>query len=200
MSTTFTPGGSRWPYLLTQPFVLLHYVFTFLLPFNLSADTDWKAIANPFDDRVLVGIIFVALAVWAAVRASRKQETRPIAFGILWFFVAVAPTSSVIPFAEVTNDHRMYFPFVGLTLAATWVAVLALSGPAARAHGRRWIMPVAATAAVALLLAHIYGTRQRNIVWQTEESLWLDVTNKSPQNGRGLMAYGVIQMAKGRFD
>jgi tetratricopeptide (TPR) repeat protein len=53
---------------------------------------------------------------------------------------------------------------------------------------------------VAILLAHAYGTRQRNSVWRTEESLWLDVTNKSPENGRGLMTYGVIQMAKGDYD
>ena len=44
-----------------------------------------------------------------------------------------------------------------------------------------------------------YGTRQRNAVWHTEESLWLDATIKSPDNGRGLMNYGVIQMNKGRL-
>jgi tetratricopeptide (TPR) repeat protein len=200
LSTTFTPGGSRWPYLLTQPFVLLHYVFTFLLPFNLSADTDWKPIANPFDDRVLVGLIFVGLALWAAVATSRRRETRPMAFGILWFFVAVAPTSSVVPFAEVTNDHRVFFPFVGLALAATWAVALAIDARASRANAGAWTKPAIAVAAIALLFAHVYGTRQRNVVWHTEESLWLDVTNKSPQNGRGLMAYGVIQMGKGRLD
>lgn len=200
MAATFTPGGSRWPYLLTQPFVLLHYVFTFLLPFNLSADTDWKAIANPFDDRILVGFIFVGLALWAAVASARRRETRPIAFGILWFFVAVTPTSSVVPFAEVMNDHRVFFPFVGVALAATWAIVLAINARASRADAGGWTKPAIAVAAIALLFAHVFGTRHRNVVWQTEESLWLDVTNKSPQNGRGLMAYGVIQMGKGRLD
>jgi tetratricopeptide (TPR) repeat protein len=36
-------------------------------------------------------------------------------------------------------------------------------------------------------------------VWRTEESLWLDATIKSPQNGRGLMNYGVIQMGKRNY-
>jgi tetratricopeptide (TPR) repeat protein len=53
--------------------------------------------------------------------------------------------------------------------------------------------------AVAVLLAMAYGTWQRNIVWRTEESLWLDATIKSPGNGRGLMNYGVIQMNKGNL-
>jgi tetratricopeptide (TPR) repeat protein len=50
-----------------------------------------------------------------------------------------------------------------------------------------------------MLLAMAYGTRQRNIVWRTEESLWLDATIKSPDNGRGLMNYGVIQMNQGNL-
>ena len=53
--------------------------------------------------------------------------------------------------------------------------------------------------ALAVLLAMAYGTWQRNIVWRTEESLWLDATIKSPDNGRGLMNYGVIQMNKGNY-
>jgi len=44
-----------------------------------------------------------------------------------------------------------------------------------------------------------FGTIQRNIVWRTEESLWLDATTKSPDNGRGLMNYGVIQMNNGNY-
>ncbi|HSP34939.1 MAG TPA: tetratricopeptide repeat protein, partial [Thermoanaerobaculia bacterium] len=60
---------------------------------------------------------------------------------------------------------------------------------------RRGVIAVAAL----LLVAMAYGTHERNIVWHTEESLWLDVTRKSPQNGRGLMTYGVIRMGKGDY-
>lgn len=65
---------------------------------------------------------------------------------------------------------------------------------------RRSARTAIVAAAVAVLLAHAYGTWRRNIVWRTEESLWLDVTTKSPENGRGLMNYGLVQMEKGRFD
>lgn len=203
LETTFTPGGtSRWHYLLTQPFVLVHYMLTFFLPMNLSADSDWQPVTNPFDDRVLAGVVFIASALWIAVRASRRREKRPIAYGLLWFFVALIPTSSVVPLAEVMNDHRMFFPFVGVTLAVSWAMAIAI-GARQEAHaGRRWSRGpgvVLAGAAVTLLSAHAYGTWQRNKVWHTEESLWLDVTQKSPANGRGLMTYGVVQMGKGNF-
>jgi len=36
-------------------------------------------------------------------------------------------------------------------------------------------------------------------VWHNEETLWYDVTLKSPQNGRGLMNYGLTQMEKGDY-
>jgi tetratricopeptide (TPR) repeat protein len=56
---------------------------------------------------------------------------------------------------------------------------------------------VVAAACGLLLLAFAAGAWQRNAVWRTEESLWYDVTQRSPRNGRGLMNYGVTQMSKG---
>ena len=55
---------------------------------------------------------------------------------------------------------------------------------------------------VVLLLISSYsvGTHERNKVWSSTESLWYDVTIKSPNNGRGLMNYGLSLMAKGDYD
>jgi tetratricopeptide (TPR) repeat protein len=197
---TFDPGGrSPWGYWIAQPFVLLRYSWTFLLPVGLSADTDWTVLESAADWRFAAGMAFVAGALALAFAASERRATRPIAFGLLWFFAALLPTS-VLPLAEVTNDHRMYFPFAGLALAAAWaLALLALRHEAAlpRAPGAR---ALAALAFAALLAAHAFGVWRRNEVWDTRETLWLDVTRQSPRNGRGLMNYGLTQMAAGRFD
>lgn len=182
-------GDSRFDYLLTQPSVMVHYFLTFLLPANLSADTDWKVITNPFDDRVFIGLAFVAGMIWLAWRCSRSHETRPAAFGILWFFVALLPTS-VVPLAEVMNDHRLYFPIVGLILAACCAIGLLLrrSSPA--------VLRLSVAAGVLVLVAHAFGVHARNRVWKDDESLWLDATLKSPQNARGLMNYGLTRLGK----
>jgi tetratricopeptide (TPR) repeat protein len=45
-----------------------------------------------------------------------------------------------------------------------------------------------------------FGTIQRNIVWRTEESLWRDVTIKSPRNARGVLNYAVAELNKGEFE
>jgi tetratricopeptide (TPR) repeat protein len=186
--TTFVAGaGSAYPFRITQPLVSLRHFRSFFLPFWLSADTDHEPLATLWSGQAWLGFGFVAavaLAIWASLR---RRETRPVAFGLAWYLIAQAPTV-LYAVAEVENDHRMYFPFVGLTLAVTWAARLALPD--------RW--PRRATLPVLLVLAALaLGAWQRNRVWRTEESLWRDVTEKSPRNGRGLMNYGVCLLAKG---
>ena len=112
-----------------------------------------------------------------------------MAFGIVWFAVALLPTSAM-PLAEVANDHRMFFPFVGLALAVFQAARILLAP--------RW-RRAAAYATVAVLAVFVVGTRSRNEVWRSEETLWRDVTEKSPRNGRGWMNYGLQFMARGDY-
>ena len=95
-----------------------------------------------------------------------------------------------MPLAEVANDHRMFFPFAGLALAVATAVGLALPP--------RWSRPAAVTLA-AVLVVFVVGTRARNEVWRSEETLWRDVTLKSPGNGRGWMNYGLQFMARGDY-
>src|SRR5581483_6165840 len=183
--TFTTGGGSLGPYLWTQAFVWLRYAAAFFAPVDLSADNDWSVIATIADGRVLAGLAFVGALVWAIVRTSQRDDTRPIAFGLIWFVLALIPTS-VVPLAEVGNDHRMFFPFVGFSLAVCWAA---------------WLWARRATVALVaiVLIAEAVGVHARNDVWRTDESLWYDVTVNSPTNGRGLMNYGLTRMAAGDY-
>jgi protein O-mannosyl-transferase len=189
---SFTPGASSaYAYRITQPMVIFRYFRTFFIPTGLTADTDRVPFGSLFDGDALFGFVFLFALIAAAVWATRRRETRPIAFGLFWFLLAVLPTS-VFPLAEVENDHRMFFPFVGLTLSVSWAAALWLYSRPARRE-------IVATVGALVLLAFANGTWQRNKIWRTEESLWYDVTLKSPHNGRGLMNYGLTQMSKGEM-
>lgn len=199
-STWESGGNSKFYYLITQPWVLLRYFFTFFIPANLSADTDWEAFTNVFDERLFAGLVFMVLMIIIAFRASRQEKTRPVAFGIIWFFIALLPTSSFVALAEVTNDHRMFFPFVGLTCSTSWAIGLFIIKHYKRINENFLLKCILLVFCLALLGAYAYGTRQRNIVWQSNESLWYDVTLKSPKNGRGLMNYGLALMAKGDYN
>jgi protein O-mannosyl-transferase len=125
-------------YLWTQPFVALRYFSMFFAPVGLSADNDWPLLSGPTDPRALAGLLFVVVLIVGTWRFSHRDATRPLAFGTIWFVVALLPTS-LTPLAEVANDHRMFFPFVGLSLAVTEAAALL----------KRAVLPGARDAAVA---------------------------------------------------
>ncbi len=185
-------------YVLTQAWVWLHYFISFFLPMNLSADTDLTVINNVFDERIILGLIFVVLLVITIFKTSAKKETKPIAFGLIWFAASLLPTS-LAPFAEVTNDHRMFFPFIGLSLSvATYIGLFLFKNDNEIIVSEKYRVLIG-TCIFLVLGLNAYGIHQRNKIWNNDESLWYDVTVKSPLNGRGLMNYGLTQMGKGNY-
>lgn len=193
----FDPGGPpRFNYVVTQPYVALRYFARFVAPIGLSADTDLGPLTSASDPRALIGFGYVAVLGLAIWYLARRAATRSVAFGLLWFVIALLPTS-LFPLAEVENDHRMFFPFVGLALATAAAAGLAL---ARWAGPRRSLWRWATAAGMLVLAAHAVATHERNRVWRDEESLWRDTTLKSPNNGRAWMNYGLTKMYKGELD
>jgi tetratricopeptide (TPR) repeat protein len=180
-------------YLVTQPYVALLYFKTFFWPTGISAVYDLKPFVTFGDARLWIGFAFLLFISAAAIVAAVFNKTRVIGFGLLWFLIALLPTS-LFPLAEVMNDHRTFLPYIGLVIAIAGAAALLV---ARLDRQRRWAK-IAATCAVALFLcANAYATFQRNKVWKTEETLWHDVVLKSPRNGIGLMSYGIALVNKG---
>ncbi len=194
---TFVPSIlSPWAYRLTQPYVWLRYFGEFILPLHLNVDTDLAPIDH-FDLRIVVGLLFLLVLLAAILITARRRNLFPVAFGLIWFVVTQLPTS-LYPLSEVENDHRMFFSFAGLMLAAVWGGWCLFEWLPSRAT-----RPAVRTAVVALgilaLSGYAYGVRMRNRVWRDESSLWRDDVEKSPHNGRGLMIYGLTQMSRGEY-
>ena len=196
-STYATGGGELFNYLITQPAVLSYYFGSLFFPIALSADTDWIPFEQLFSMPSFLGFIFLAGFIYTTFICLTKKELKPIAFGLLWFLLALAPTSSLIPLAEVLNDHRMFFPYIGLILALGWaMGQFYLKFK----NEYSWKLNDKIIAIVILFGLYGFGTFQRNIVWDNDQSLWKDVTQKSPKNGRGWMNYGLSHMRKGNYD
>lgn len=202
----FTPptwqsgGASKFHFMITQPFVIFHYFITFFLPFGLSADTDWAPLNSIMDIRFFIGCFFIVFLLFIALLFSKDSRLRPVTFGIIWFFLALIPSSSIIPFAEVLNDHRIFFPYVGLVISVSWALALTLLKYKKEYPGAvKKYTAVTAISVLVLLSGYAYGVHERNEVWHTEKSLWKDVTVKSPKNARGLMNYGLTLMAEGNY-
>lgn len=184
-------------YRITQPWVALHYFKSFFLPTELSVDAGWRYLTL-FNMQAIAGYLFVLALAGIAVAAARRRPTKPVAFGILWFLAALLPTS-LMPLGDVMNDHRMFFPFVGLTLAVVWTVRLELFRKTDRLRVRpHWIYGSMAAALVVLLFA-AQATRERNQIWLTEPSLWHDATLKNPQNSRAWTNNGAYAYAQADY-
>ena len=186
-----------WQYFLSQPGVILHYLRLSFWPRPLVFDYSWPAARTARE--ILPGLLIVgALALatlWAVLR-------RP-ACGFLgaWFFLILAPTSSVLPIADLAFEHRMYLP-----LAAIVAAVVLAAHAACRAIlDRRWLTPRGVAIACSVLLGAIgltlaVLTWQRNGDYRSELSIWEDTAIKLPNNPRAHNNVGKVLAERGRFD
>jgi tetratricopeptide (TPR) repeat protein len=195
-STNPDAGIASAGYRITQPFVLLYYVGAWFAPVHLAIDTDMTVFSSPFEPLALVGYAFLIVLMLLIIWTSEKKSTRPIAFGLTWFLLANVPTS-LSALAEVENDHRMFFPFVGLSLAVVWTVHLSLTYLAQKINHEKSTRIAVGIAMILILGICAYGTFERNRVWLSEETLWLDCTIKSPNNGRAMLNYGLALLDKG---
>ena len=148
-----------------------------LLPTGLNFDPD-LAVHTGLD--ALHGFRLLALAALGASAILGLRRFPAASFGVLWAFLALLPTHSLIARFDLVNERQAYLPMAGLAVAAGWGGSLLL----ARLGRRGWI-PVSA-----LLLALAAGTWARNRVYRTEVSMWQDVTRKSPFKARGFNNLG----------
>ena len=185
---------TKFEYISTQFYVILHYFGNFILPTSLSADPDIEIITPWYDKRILLGLFLILTLLFTAFKCAKNEKTRPISFGIAWFFVALLPTS-LVPLFQIANDHRMFFPFMGIFIAVGFTAFHYYKLIKKQQYKSSFVIVV-----LLLISSYSVGTHERNKVWSSTESLWYDVTIKSPNNGRGLMNYGLSLMAKGDYD
>lgn len=199
-SETWKPSDvNTLEYLNTQPYIFWIYIKTFIYPVGLTADSDLTLITDLLSGKVVLGLTVILITLFIAFKAALNRKTLPIAFGIFWFYVALIPSSSIVPLAEVMNHHRTFFPYIGLVIASVWAGYLAFDSIT---KGKPSVISKGAITLIlcCFLGAHAYGTFQRNEVWDNDASLWKDVTIKSPNNGRGLMNYGLTEMRMGRVE
>ena len=104
-------------------------------------------------------------------------------FGVLWFFLHLAPTNSVIPRLDVANDRQLYL--------AGWGLFLALAVP---------LSSLPRISAAALALACVAGSIPRQLDYRSEIALWEADTRRAPWNARAHNNLGYAYEQAGRVD
>lgn len=181
-------------YLLNQCKVIAYYLKLALVPHPLCFDYAWQPSLDiqkllPF--AAAIGAIFV-LTVISVVRRHVSG------FLGVFFFLLLAPTSSVVPFADLAVEHRMYLPLAAVIV--TVVTALWKASTFVPASGFPFYKVFSWTAAVAVLATFSWLTYSRNADYQSEETMWRDVVNKRPGNLRAKNDLAVALSEAGRFE
>ena len=189
------PGHlTPWHYLLTQTRVIVYYIRIVLLPVGLNLDHDFAPSTSPFEPAVLVSSALILGLISLAWYLRRRAAL--VSFSIFWFFLTLAPTSSIAPILDVSFEHRLYLPMVGLSFAFPLALARALDFFKERPRFRAKVVPLG-SGILALLMV---GTVLRNEVWRDEVRLWSDVIKKSPDKARGYNALAMSYFRLGRYE
>jgi Flp pilus assembly protein TadD len=158
---------------------------------------DWP-VARSWKDSLVAGVVVFGLlgaTIWAFGR-------RPwVGFWGAWFFLILAPTSSIMPsLGEVAAERRMYLPLAAvatLVVGGGWQALNGWFGGRRDNRAARWLGTVTLVAGV-LTLGWL--TMQRNEVYRSDVAIWSDVVAQRPHNTRALTNLGTVLVAHGRID
>ncbi|MGO4209605.1 tetratricopeptide repeat protein [Terriglobus sp. YAF25] len=186
----------------------------YLLPFAIGLLSKPPAVVFPF-------LLWLYVAFFEPARERRLYRSFLAALPslavciVLLIFESLMTPKSYAPSILSAADYRMTQPFVLLRyfgslflplhlnvdtdLTAFHTFNAAFESQLQRMSQLQATRHVAFAGVLVLLAAYAFGTYQRNRVWRTDESLWKDDVAKSPHNGRGLMNYGLTQMAKGAY-
>jgi len=188
-------GATPLAYLLTQGGVLVHYLKLSFWPRPLCLDYAWPiastagAIVGPV---LLIGGLFVA-----SVFAWRRYPW--LGFLGLAFFAVLAPTSSIVPFAHASFEHRMYLPLAAVVLVAVVGGHYVLDRWYRRFGVAGAVVPWT-NGAVMLAAVVLYGsmTVRRNADYHTAYAMWESVMIHRPGNPRPYAEIATIVAEQGQ--
>jgi tetratricopeptide (TPR) repeat protein len=152
---------------LTCDAMLAYFGKTFI-PARMSISYNW-GVFPPLSARGLLGAALVCLAVWIGVRFSGSADPnrRLIAFGILWFLIALIPVSNLVPTSTKMADRYLFLPTIGAILG-----IIALAAAWCSGSRRRQVTVIAGL--VLVVAVFTAWSHDRVEVWCGKTTLWHD--------------------------
>lgn len=174
---------------LTVPWIFLSYLKLILFPISLSAVYEVVPIKSP-TFQFLISSLIITLFLYT-VFAMRKRE-QGVVFGILFYFITLAPVYNLFPIIHPLADRYLYLPLAGIIIF-TVSAIHHLSG---RLEYRAAFL----TFLIAIFFIFSLLVIERNEVWKNDFSLWSDSIKKMPDSNLAHTNLGNVLADQGRFD
>ncbi len=178
--------GEMYKYLITEFRVIVKYLSLVFVPFNQNLDYYFPYSSSFLDIPTLLSMLIVVGIVTTAVFLSRKHPLA--AFGALWFFIYLIPTSTILPSPTVIFEHRLY-----LSIAGFGIFVNALMLSITRSGKIRAVL----LSVFIIILSSL--TISRNALWRSPVMLMEDTVRKSPLNPRPHLVLGSLYYKAGEL-
>ena len=186
-------------YLLTQVCAWMSYLKLLALPIGQNFDHVYPLISSPLDLRFIAALLITTgliAGAWMNFRRQSGKSAAVILLGVLWYFISLLPSSSIVPLPDLFSEHRCYLPSVGYFLALA-VGIRLLLQFASRISEARVILSAVGSLAILVLS---FSTLLRNEVLRNRESLWTDALAKGSNTARVWKGLGIVHYNSGRID
>ena len=133
-------------------------------------------------------VAFLGLLSLLVTATLTIKNYRLLGFGILWLFITISVTSSIITNTILVAEHRVYLPMIGLTFVIVGMCRY-LKRPRIF-----WSL------AIPIILILSVLTFMRNQVWKDDLTLWAHALEKSPNMSRPYVNYARALHGLGRLE
>ena len=158
---------------ILQLSVLAHYLRILFWPWGLSLVYGVKIKTGVLEapgpgmlPPLAALVLLLCVVFWAVLKVRKSPE---VFIGISWFFITIMP-ETLMPLNQAANDRRLYFPMIGIIIAAVGYG-------AGLVRGRSkiwWVAP--------LIIATLFATLSVHRVnqWKSGIVIWADNVKQSP--------------------
>ena len=187
----FGHGITSWEYARSQFQAIVYYLKLCFWPSPLVLDYGSELLTGIWWPQAIL-LFLLAMGTLVALRFKSA-----IGFLGAWFFLILAPSSSVVPVVtQIMAEHRMYLPLASVVvlcvLGADWIWIT----------WRRGLTTVYIPALVVTIIATFFawGTLKRNSDYHSCFGIWKDTEMKRPGSSRAHVSVA-LELAKMRkFD
>ncbi len=172
------------------------YVSMLVVPINLSIIHVFKPLASLSDARMLpamgIIVVFVSLVFYALMK------NRGLFISLSWIALPLIPVLYFPAFTSeaVFAERYLYLPSVGFVLAVAVLLTIFYQSKLSRYV----TVPAIILSFTVLLISFSLVSRERNLAWRDNHSLWTDTVNKSPYSYTAHNNLGNVYYQSGFLD
>ena len=177
---------------LTQAEVIIRYIALMFIPIHIVPEYDIP-IKKSIELPILFSIVFIIVLLYFSIKNYHKRNL--LSFSIFWFFITIAPSSSIIPRAITMLLYRTYLPIIGFCIFCG----VSMRNIIRYIHQKGVYFIIYSMYFVIVLLACGLTMYQNNL-YNSNIILWKAVKEKFPNNAVPYFNIGTFLMRENRID